>query len=105
MARDKGSFLGGKLHYGDKPTNVDMSYFRDKEATQWRNRRPICPYGCGQEGQLVEIVVTPGKGAIGYYKDSEQLVFTAPMKMMPKPSSKKIVIGPDGEPQLTEGDE
>lgn len=115
-------YLGGKITLGDKPKNIDPEDIRTSEnyaryrrgetnrdgaarkwrheATKWKNRRPICPYGCGQEGVLTEIVVVPGRGAMGYYKDSEQLIFTAPMKMQPKPSSKKLVIGPDGEPQL-----
>lgn len=102
-------FIGANLHYGKPRTRqtgqkvLDANFGgKGKEATEWANRRPICPYGCGEEGELVEIVVEPGKGAIGYYKDSEQLVFTAPMKMQPKPSTKKLHIGPDGEPQLTE---
>jgi hypothetical protein len=110
MARkDKGDFIGGKLHYGgsEKDFKVAMDKYRRETmqnplvATQWKNRRPICPYGCDEEGQLVEIVVRP-EGAVGLYKDSEQLVFTAPMKMQPKPNEKKIVIGPDGEPHLEE---
>ena len=74
-------------------------------ATTWRNRLPICPYGCRQEGQLKEVIIDPDtKKAMGVYRDSEGLVFTAPMKMQPKPSDKKIEIGPDGEPHLVTED-
>jgi hypothetical protein len=70
-------------------------------AEQWINRRPICPYGCGQEGQLKEIVMRDGK-AVGVYRDSEGLIFIAPMKMRPNPAQKKLVVGPDGEVNMVE---
>ncbi len=112
---DIGSFIGDKLKYRSPAESAervkellagagtDTSSDDGYVADEWQNLRPVCPYGCDQEGTLTEIIVTPGKGATGLYKDSVGLVFTAPMKMRPKPSSKKIVIGPDGEPQLTEG--
>ena len=112
LKRGPGSFLGGKIKYG-APTESELkerkkilSSGQDSHgiAKQWSGRLPICPYGCDQEGQLQEIIVTPGRGAVGLYKDSEGLVFTAPMKMRPKPSMKAIVIGPDGEPMMTDTD-
>lgn len=74
---------------------------RFSHATAWKNRRPICPYGCGQEGELVEIVLKDNK-ALGIYRDSEQLMFTADLQMSPKPTGRRIVIGPDGEPTMAE---
>jgi hypothetical protein len=108
-----GSFLGGKIHWESGKDSEEKirswkartRYMGDgeaREAREWSNRLPICPYGCDQEGQLQEIIVTPGKGAVGLYKDSEGLVFTAPMKMRPKPSTKAIQIGPDGEPMMVD---
>lgn len=98
--RGANRFMGADMHYGERHTPGFMDKFGRSEAmaSQWTNRRPICPYGCGQEGVLVEIIVEPGESkATGYYKDSEQLLFTAPMELRPKPSTRKIVRGPDGE--------
>jgi hypothetical protein len=111
---DIGSFTGNKIHYGDGKKLKRLPYSDDPQhaieyadrkpevASQWFNRRPLCPYGCGEEGQLKEIIVTPGKGAVGIYRDSVGLIFTAPMKMRPKPSTKSIAIGPDGEPMMVD---
>lgn len=66
-------------------------------------RRPICPYGCGEEGVLHEIIQTE-EGAVGVYHDSEGLVFTSSLATKPKPNSRKLVVGPDGELTIASGD-
>lgn len=106
----KGStFTGVDTHYGGSTDHKDYQTYKDghgqdreyQHATQWYNMRPICPYGCGEEGELVEIVLKDGK-ALGIYRDSEQLKFTADLQMAPKPTGRKIKIGPDGEPHYEE---
>lgn len=90
------------MRYGDVSSEeLTHGAYGDEQkvAKEWHNRRPICPYGCDEEGELVEIVMKEGR-AIGYYKDSEQLVFTAELQMAPKPTSQKLVLGPDGEYQM-----
>lgn len=106
--RDKGSFLGNKIRIG----NIDQiltdlrKEARDDDRTvrhahTWANRRPICPYGCEQEGELVEVIVKDGR-ALGIYKDSEQLIFTADLEMLPNPKKRVIKIGANGEPYEAE---
>lgn len=106
---DVGAFTGGKLSIGKgRHTESMVGHYNGKElvATQWRNRRPICPYGCDQEGTLVEIIVDKDTGrATGVYKDSEQLIFTAELQMAPKPSSRKLVLGADGQMHLETGED
>ncbi len=106
---DETSFVGADIHYGDidkakQEFKHDSEYSnlvgrKVQHAKAWQNRRPICPYGCGEEGELKEIVMKDGK-AIGLYRDSEGLVFTADLQMSPKPTGRKIQIGPDGEPKI-----
>jgi hypothetical protein len=102
--REATSFVGADFSISENTVkhyrygSRDRSVIPASVASKWHNRRPICPYGCGEEGELVEIIVKPGDiTATGVYRDSEQLVFTAPMKMMPKPATRKLVRGPDGE--------
>lgn len=61
---------------------------------------PICPYGCGEPGQLKEIVMVDTQ-AIGIFADSDGCVFRANIEIGEPPTKRKLVIGPDG--QLKEG--
>jgi hypothetical protein len=58
---------------------------------------PICPYGCGEEGQLLEVVMGEDGGGIGIFTDSDGCRFTADVEVGEPPTKKKLVIGPDGE--------
>lgn len=83
-----------------KLTIDDVRNGGGKHSTKWRNRRPICPYGCGEEGSLLEIIMKDGK-ALGIYTHSESVKpFTAELQMSPKPTGRKIQIGADGEAQI-----
>jgi hypothetical protein len=61
------------------------------------NALPICPYGCGEEGQLKEIVMGDDGQAVGIFCDSDGCVFRADIEIGEPPSKRKLVIGPDGE--------
>lgn len=113
MAIDKGSFVGKPMSFGDEgsledtarkkysQTGIDVLSAR-QHSTEWRNRRPICPYGCGEEGNLLEVMVKDGK-ALGIYTHSAEIKpFTAELQMSPKPTGRKIEIGADGEPHIVE---
>ena len=102
--QDKGSFIGKGMRYSqDKSLDeVKQRHASGYKVTQWANRRPICPYGCGQEGTLIEVVVQ-NKKALGIYTHSESYKpFTADLEMAPKPTGQKIVIGADGEAHMVE---
>ncbi len=61
-------------------------------------RLPICPYGCGREGTLLEIVMGEGGQAIGIFNDRPcTCVFRADIELGEPPTKRKLVIGPDGE--------
>lgn len=102
-------FTGAKIHFGQSAELLDVKktvirQYDDAPATarQWVNRRPICPYGCGEEGTLLEIVMKDGK-AVGIYTHSESVKpFVAELQMAPKPTGRKIVLGPDGNYTLQE---
>lgn len=105
MSKKDNSFIGKTMRYKDKDQTLDdmkKTYGEvGVEATKWRNRRPICPYGCGEEGNLLEIIMQ-GDKAVGIYTHSGSVKpFTAELQMAPKPTGRKIVIGSDGEPRLT----
>lgn len=57
---------------------------------------PICPYGCGEPGQLREIVMEEGN-AIGVFADSDGCLFRANIEIGEPPTKRKLVIGPDGQ--------
>jgi hypothetical protein len=102
--RGKGEFTGKKFTFaapGKTLEELKAAYMDNNEepegAIEWRNRRPICPYGCGEEGTLMEVVVKDGK-AIGFYTHSQSVKpFTAELEMLPSPTSRKLVLGLDGE--------
>ncbi len=102
-----GDFKGSNMHFGEVDRKETAKKLRAKHgivehAQYWQNRRPICPYGCGEEGTLLEIIVKDGK-ALGIYTHSESVKpFTADLQVSPKPTGGKIVIGADGEPKLVE---
>lgn len=100
------NFRGARMTYIDPTITLeDVKKGKGEHATEWRNRRPICPYGCGQEGNLLEVIMRDGK-AIGIYTHKHAInPFTADLQMSPKPTGRKIVIGPDGEPTYSEGTE
>lgn len=95
------------MRYGESDEDLiklKQQYGR-AHSTQWVNMRPICPYGCGEEGQLLEVIVKDGK-ALGIYSHSQSVKpFTADLQMAPKPTTRRIKIGPDGEPMVVQEDE
>lgn len=103
-------FKPGKYRIGTAEELIDLKTYngeKTRASTSWGGggdiRFPICPYGCGEEGQLVEIIQTKD-GTTGLYKDSEGLIFTSPLAAKPKPNERKLVIGPDGEMTLAGGE-
>lgn len=59
---------------------------------------PICPYGCGRAGTLLEIVMGPDNRALGIFNDHPcYCIFVAEMQLGEPPAKKKLVIGADGE--------
>lgn len=59
---------------------------------------PICPYGCGRAGTLLEIVMGTDGRAVGIFNDHPcSCVFIADLQMGEPPTKKKLEIGPDGE--------
>lgn len=96
-----GKSLGAVKRLLKHPEGSDLGYIGTQplHAAEWQNRRPICPYGCGEEGGLLEVVMKDGK-ALGIYQDSQKLIFTADLQMAPKPTGHKIMIGADGELKL-----
>jgi hypothetical protein len=61
-------------------------------------RLPICPYGCGREGTLLEIVMTDDGRAIGIFNDHPcSCVFTADIEVGEPPTKKKYKVDVDGE--------
>lgn len=99
------SFAGKKMSYKTDMTleEVTKQYGAgDTQAIGWRNRRPICPYGCGEEGNLLEVVME-GDKAVGIYTHRGSIKpFTADLQMSPKPTGKKLQLGPDGEYHMVE---
>lgn len=97
MAND---FKDAHMHYGDRTTDLaKIKREIKKHSSRWQNRRPICPYGCGEEGQLLEIVMKDGK-ALGIYEDSCKCKFTADLAMAPKPTGRKIQLNASGEAEI-----
>jgi hypothetical protein len=69
-----------------------------ERAKRWSGRLPICPYGCGREGTLLEIVTGPDNRAVGIFNDHPcSCIFVADIQLGEPPTKKKLVIGPDGE--------
>jgi hypothetical protein len=98
----------------DESAGRDMEEIKEELATQgikWgrdkvnrklhpeiTGRLPICPYGCGREGTLLEIVMTEGGQAIGIFNDHPcGCVFYADIEIGEPPTKRKLVIGSDGE--------
>ena len=68
---------------------------------EYSGRLPICPYGCGREGTLLEIVMSTDGKATGIFSDYPcTCIFRAEIEVGDPPTKRKLVIGPDGE--LTE---
>lgn len=99
------SFVGKKLKYTelsleDTVRAVKKDHGSYSHTTTWRNRRPICPYGCDEEGNLMEIIMKDGK-ALGLYTHSGSVKpFTADLQMSPKPTGRKLQMNADGEYEL-----
>lgn len=59
---------------------------------------PICPYGCGRQGTLLEIVMKEDGTALGIFNDFPcSCIFYADVSVGEPPTKRKLVIGPDGE--------
>lgn len=80
---------------GKDPLDEDNELER---ATSWRGRLPICPYGCGREGTLLETVMGSDGRATGIFNDHPcGCIFVADIEVGEPPAKSKLVIGPDGE--------
>jgi len=65
---------------------------------------PICPYGCGREGTLLEIVRQDDGRYTGIFNDHPcSCVFIADIEIGEPPTKRRQVIGPDGEMHIVEG--
>jgi hypothetical protein len=65
---------------------------------------PICPYGCGREGTLLEIVRQDDGRYIGIFNDDPcSCIFIADIQVGEPPNKQRYEIGPDGEMQLVDG--
>jgi hypothetical protein len=69
----------------------------DREYGVNRPMLPICPYGCGEEGQFREVVMEEDGNAVGVFQDSDGCIFTADIQVSEPPAKRKLMIGPDGE--------
>lgn len=76
---------------------------QDKRAPDVKprpGRLPICPYGCGREGTLLEVIMTDDGRAIGIFNDHPcSCIFTADIEVGEPPTKKKYVIDADGDLQ------
>lgn len=88
----------------DKDRKLD----KEREIKNWAGtktvRTPICPFGCGEPGILIDIVQT-AEGTIGIYKDPAMCcTFQSMISAKPKPNTRKLVVGPDGELTIAGGE-
>lgn len=112
--RSLGSIRDIALHAADAKSNASENGYG--EGVRWEKIRsskgemvggklPICPYGCGRQGTLLEIVMTEDGRAIGIFNDHPcTCVFCADVEIGEPPTKRKMVIGPDGEYHLEGGD-
>lgn len=80
--------------------------YRELDAIHGKDRPmlPICPYGCGRAGTLLEIVMGTDGRAMGIFNDHPcSCVFVADIQLGEPPTKKKMVIGADGEYHEVEG--
>lgn len=106
--QDSDKYLGGKLSY----RALDEALKEAKRggsashahATKWKNRHPICPYGCDEEGQLLESFMTDDGRLIGIYTDSDGCRFQAEMQALPNPNKRKRILTKDGEIKEVQGE-
>lgn len=103
---DKGAWTSGKLRLDKHMTLEEVRQeLKNKQgggsvghADKWHNRRPICPYGCGEEGTLLEVITKFDGVAVGVYTHSDSVKpFTADLVMKPNPKERKLVLGMDGQ--------
>jgi hypothetical protein len=78
----------------------------DPDRPHLKGRRlPICPYGCDREGTLLEIVMKPDGRALGIFNDHPcSCIFVADIEVGEPPTKRKMVVGPDGELHLSDGE-
>lgn len=76
----------------------------DEKLGKDRPMLPICPYGCGREGTLLELIYGTDGRAMGIFNDHPcTCVFVADLQMGEPPKPRKMEIGPDGEYHEVEG--
>lgn len=76
----------------------------DEKLGKDRPMLPICPYGCGREGTLLELIMGTDGRALGIFNDHPcTCVFVADLQMGEPPKPRKLEIGPDGEYHEVEG--
>jgi hypothetical protein len=80
---------------------------QDRKFGKQRTPLPICPYGCGREGTLLEVVIREGGQAIGIFNDHPcSCIFIADIQLPepPRQRKQKLVLGADGEYHMEEVD-
>jgi hypothetical protein len=75
--------------------------FAETMSSEWAEVKqglvlPICPYGCGEPGQLKGIVKKEDGTDVGIFHDSDGCEFQAPIKLRDNPSAKKIMKDSEG---------
>jgi hypothetical protein len=78
----------------------------DKIFGKERPLLPICPYGCGREGTLLEVVMMTDGKAMGIFNDYPcSCIFVAEIQLPPNPNERKQKIAiVNGEPQVVDDD-
>lgn len=76
----------------------------DMTGQKLKGGLPICPYGCGREGTLLEIVKQTDGRYLGIFNDHPcSCIFVADIEVGEPPTMHKYEIGADGEMHLVEG--
>jgi hypothetical protein len=92
---------GRDMSYGSNRKELDAIFGKQRPLL------PICPYGCGREGTLLEVVMLEGGRAMGIFNDYPcSCIFVADIQLPepPRQRKQKIVIGADGEAHMVSED-
>ncbi len=79
----------------------------DKIFGKERPLLPICPYGCGREGTLLEVTMLADGRAMGIFNDYPcSCIFIADIQLPepPRQRKQKLVLGADGEYHMEESE-
>jgi hypothetical protein len=71
---------------------------RRYDNKEYTGRLPICPYGCGREGTLLEVVMSTDGKATGIFSDHPcTCIFRADIEIGEPPTKRKLVVDASGE--------